>query len=726
MEPTPTLQTILADIASRNADTKVDLEFGDQAAIKPDGTIIVPPNASEVLGKVDEHDDESGIDIDSNTITDFRVVRDSAAHEGHHKYLTDLDQMEDFAQRYPEAPKLSTTILNVVEDVFIDTYRLNRYPGQRIEYTFKIKQWFNGRRDEFPNDPEPEDMANGIIEIAKSGGVVGIEHCTNDDILNFFEWARDMFDIVRADAIATYNGEQENDKQLRWEMAATITERLLQVLGNEENVNKANENVDMPFPQHGVVNMSGFGMPDEPNPDGMDMDTAGGLQVTISPDDIDKLKAGDDDGEGIEVDMVSKPDENDMDNESGGGEEDSEQGDGDGNEDGEDVDGDGVGSGQNNGADGEDGDSGGSVPGEEDKGDGDMDGGENTGSGTSQDADGGEDVDTTGDMADTTKRAESLQPDFGDWVRVSSNVDVSDVPTRVADEYERAVENSEGNFTPLDESKVERDKRMRRAGGGDSIRDDIMGEWGDEIEEAFKVFKTRDREHAVERGPEPHIQNYIDRRAGDKTINKLMKKTLPTEEGNRLNVACVDMSGSIDAGMIKTALGAYQYATEIIGDEFAAVSFSAPNRKIQTPLITAPDEPFEWGHISSVSKGGLTPTEAGVHRAHDLVKTYGKRENVVLVITDGKPNMVRNSTEINRDSDDIPVSNDATAAARDRINNIRGSAKVIGVGVGNISEKKMEEMFGNDFVVIDQNNLASELVNIYKRQMNVDGTTRPR
>lgn len=722
MEPTPTLQTILTDIASRNADTKVNLEFGDQAAIKPDGTIIVPPNASEVLGKVDEHDDESSIDIDSNTITDFRIVRDSAAHEGHHKYLTDLDQMEDFAQRYPEAPKLSTTILNVVEDVFIDTYRLNRYPGQRIEYTFKIKQWFDGRRDEFPNDPEPEDMANGIIEIAKSGGVVGIEHCTNDDILNFFEWARDMFDIVREDAIATYNDEQENEKQLRWEMAATITDRLLQVLGNEENVNKANENVDIPFPQHGVVNMSGFGMSDEPNPDGMDMDTAGGLQVTISPDDIDKLKAGGDDEDGIDIDVVveNTDSEDYMDTESDdGGEQNSDDGDID------DTNGDSGDGTEHIGGDGDKSSgSGGGVPDEPNSSDEDVDGGDNSGD-TSQNGDTGEDIDSTGDVGDTTKRSESLQPDFSDWVQVSDSVDVSDVPTRVADEYERAVENPKGNFTPLDESKAERDKRMRSADSYDSIRDDIMEEWGDEIEDAFSVFKTRNREHAVERGPEPHIQNYIDRRAGNKTINKLMKKRLPTEEGNRLNVACVDMSGSINEKMVKTALGAYQYATEIIGDEFAAVAFSAPSKNIQTPLITAPDEPFEWGHIDSVSNGGQTPTEAGIHRANDLVQKYGKRENVVLVITDGKPNMVRNSVTTARDSE-ITVSNDATAAARDRIQNMRKNAKVIGVGVGHISEQKMEEMFGNDFVVINQNNLASELVNIYKRQMNVDDTTRPR
>lgn len=733
MEPTPTLQSVLTDIVSRNAGEQVEIEFGEQASIAPDGTIYLPYDSRDVLGNGDGEKE-----IDHNTMDEFRIVRDSGAHEAHHKRLSDLSQMEAFAQRYPEAPSLATTVLNVVEDVFIDIYRLNRYPGQRIEYTFKIQKWFENRRDEFPDNPTPEDLGNGIIEVGKSGGVVGIEACSNEDILNFFEWAKDMFEIVRYDAIATYNDEQENHKQLRWDIASTIMDRLIEVLGNEENVNQANENVENPFPEHGKIEMMGFGMPDEPNPDGMDMDTAGSIQVVVSPEDAVDQANEDPDGD-IEFDaVIEQPDDpwrddsgnEDDDAESGGMADDSGEG-GVGDEDGDtaagtdsidpdgeknDVSGSSIGEGDakhESEGDAEDGGNGGSededVEGDGDQSDTDAD---SSGSGST---DSDEDANADGTAQQADERAENLKPDFSDWVNMASSVDATSASGRVENEYRRVVENSEGNFDGLDKSKQKRDKRLQNS-NGEAVEKQIMEEWGEKIEEAFSIFKTRDREHATMRGEEPHIDNYIDHRAGNKTITKFMKTRLPTEPGERLNVACVDMSGSIDETMVKTALGAYQYATEIIGDDFAAVAFSAEDDKVQTPLITSPDEPFDWGHINTVSSGGGTPTEAGIDRATQLIEEYGKRENVMLVITDGKPNKIRSSVAVKTKAG-------STEVAHQRVRDAQQYAKAIGVGVGNVNESQMKQMFGNDYVMINERNLAKRLVEIYRDQMNVDDTT---
>jgi uncharacterized ParB-like nuclease family protein len=178
----------------------------------------------------------------------------------------------------------------------------------------------------------------------------------------------------------------------------------------------------------------------------------------------------------------------------------------------------------------------------------------------------------------------------------------------------------------------------------------------------------------------------------------------------------LDMSGSMNERKAKVAIGALYAATEIIGDSFVASAFLTSGRRggsdsIFTPLITGPDEDFMWSHLDGLTTDDMTPTASGVLDGTNLLQAASRPEKVLVVITDGKPN---------RAPDGGSHGNKALDSAASAVQQARAQGvKVIGLAVGsNINEGNLKAMFGQqDYIRVDEDNLAGALLEIYRRQM---------
>lgn len=298
---------------------------------------------------------------------------------------------------------------------------------------------------------------------------------------------------------------------------------------------------------------------------------------------------------------------------------------------------------------------------------------------------------------------------FGDWNDIDR--DFSEAERFFSTKAERARDLShelkelEDNDSMVSKKK-RRDERIQKA-SNDDIREIKNSRMVKDIEEAFKNIKTRDIVIADEQGDRLHTPNYIERQVtGDTTRRDILRRRKKVEIGDRVIGVAVDMSGSVDEREAKVALGSLYKATEVIGDEFAASAF----QKNSTPLITGLDEYFDWEHLSSLRSGGNTPTADGILETINLIKDSTMPEKVIMVITDGKPNVTpSNSRYTNMDAVE-----GACAAVQEAK---KEGIKVIGIGVGNVDHGTMNQMFEGNYVMTGEAGMARKLVEQYKKQM---------
>ena len=237
-----------------------------------------------------------------------------------------------------------------------------------------------------------------------------------------------------------------------------------------------------------------------------------------------------------------------------------------------------------------------------------------------------------------------------------------------------------------------------------------------EIEEAFSAFGTRTAERRGWRGERLDVRAAVRQRAGAPHQQDVFRHRRQTDASDRTVGVAIDLSRSMDVFEAKVALGALFRATSVIGDDIVASGFGTDRKsgnRIKIPLVTAPNEEFQWHHLNAISEMDDTPTASGIEDVRDLLKYKNSRERILIVITDGKPNIPLDGTTPNRE--------EAVTDAKEQVRQARRhhDIAVIGIGIGDeIDEETLREMFGErGYALVDRSNLTERLVDVYRSQV---------
>lgn len=316
------------------------------------------------------------------------------------------------------------------------------------------------------------------------------------------------------------------------------------------------------------------------------------------------------------------------------------------------------------------------------------------------------------DQADDVRSA-------AEWFDLDPDDDYETADEQFVEQYEELRRRVAESQTDMGERLAERTERMRnisptRYDHHSEIQAALRKTGLDrEIEKAFRKLVTRDHEYAAPSGKKVHLRNATRRFAGDTTVTDLYTRKRRAETGDRCVGVALDLSGSMNGFNAKVALGALAIATNAVGDDLCAMGFQN-NGGPRTPLITRPNETFEWEQLDAVSAGGGTPTADGVYDMTALLGESAKPEKVMIVVTDGKPNQ-RIRSEIN-----VPVYGSKSQAAWAVQNARANGIAVIGLGIGGVNEHLMSRVFGDDgYVLGEMDGLSDALIEAYNKQMKV-------
>lgn len=318
----------------------------------------------------------------------------------------------------------------------------------------------------------------------------------------------------------------------------------------------------------------------------------------------------------------------------------------------------------------------------------------------------------------------------GGWWDVSGDEDYTEVSDefvrrfkRVQQEVEKARSDVGQRIAHRDEC-VEEGRHQLWSGDQPSDRLREQQSWQDlrdDIADAFRQLKTRDTPTPSRKGSALNMDAIVQRNAGDRSRDKLFTRKQTAAKGDRAIGVSTDFSGSMYEEKVRLALAAIAEATRIIGDDFTANCWTNDNRNrfgksrgdATLGIITGPDEEFDWSHIDAFGTGGGTPTADGVDDMSEVLNEMTAREKVMIVVTDGKPNVAFGG-------DQQHLTGDATEDAAYKVREARQDGiKVIGLGVGHVDDNTMSRVFGpNGFVSADMDDLAEKLVEVYRRQIN--------
>lgn len=302
------------------------------------------------------------------------------------------------------------------------------------------------------------------------------------------------------------------------------------------------------------------------------------------------------------------------------------------------------------------------------------------------------------------------------------------------DQYEMVQREQDQEDTDLERDRQTRQERIDSGRvrpnddgyeevGSQTVRD-YLNETGqaEEIVEAFRQFKTDDRWVPDEDGERLNEDAVVDLVAGDTSAqDRLYERKQKAEPGDRAITVSMDMSGSME-GVVKeakAALGALAIAAREIGDDFTANAWTSTDKRGKENQriipITLPDEDFEWEHLDAVWPNYQDPITPGMRRAKAYCDEVSASERLMVVITDGQPQMMADGTY---------NAGKATTEAQEEVRKYRQDGYVvIGLGIQpGADERLMEKMFGEGgYVLSDSDSIAESLIRIYESQMNVGG-----
>lgn len=317
------------------------------------------------------------------------------------------------------------------------------------------------------------------------------------------------------------------------------------------------------------------------------------------------------------------------------------------------------------------------------------------------------------------------------------DVDIEDVhrtDDRDIERWHQLVKDLQAYDTDLERRKRERDERI-----GDVRVDESAGEIEQranqsgaisELKKGFRQLVSRPTPRPATAGPQIDPYNVTRRAAGDMTITELFEERVEVETGDRCVGLATDISGSMrgDMSELKIAGGVIAEATQIIGDDFVWEAFTDQYGHGHTPseerldlrIVTGPNEDFQWEHVDSFTSTYNEPTAAGVRDCRTLMERTAARQHVMIVITDGVT-LVEEDGAYGGRSSSAPVDHARRAVEECR----QDGFEVIGLGIGDMDEEKMEEQFGTDsqgnpnYKLTTIDDLAEDILEIYKAQMSV-------
>jgi len=342
----------------------------------------------------------------------------------------------------------------------------------------------------------------------------------------------------------------------------------------------------------------------------------------------------------------------------------------------------------------------------------------------------GEDIDIDSELDAMDAMDDERDP--GEWYNIDSDTDYTEVDEEFEERFEEIRDDIEA-----DDSEVERMLRKRDSEGGSHVpyemneSGDYVPVWDtkeyrelrDDVVEAFEQFKVGKRPSPSRQGNTIDIDRVVQRAAGDKSQNRLFRRDQRSAHGDRLIAVTADFSGSVYAARIKKAIAAIGEAVETIGDEFVATAWTDARRPwgvdrggVTTGIITGPTEEFDTDQLSAFESGGGTPLADGIDVATTVGDECHARQKVILVVTDGKAN-----TWFKGPDGDAYLTGDSKGDARRVVEDARiNGYKVIGIGYSGADENYMSSVFGRDgYVMAEQDTLADDLVDVYRRQLRV-------
>lgn len=736
-----------------NHGDTIEVEYGDQPHIKYENgvpTVVVSPNVKEWLGR----------DIDE--VQEFRCILDDLNHEVEHNLRTPEDVKKEFMEQYSTTPKVAGRIWNLFEDVYIDKKRTDIRKGLRKARAFIVDRVMenhhrHGRIDNI--DTKEAAALEGIFQVTHAGYAKGIQK-SDDDLRRFLAWIRmktlEVREIggddeeynITEDSISGdgYYDEREElyhevmknylafiDHEDDAEDYAEDMHSVSGVIPNEDDL-EFDEDSETPDSEEspdwdpeseeeqneeGGDDQSGSSNQDRDAPDGEEPPQMGQAGVGEEEDS----ETGDEDSEATGEESADSDEAEDGDKSGDGEVGDGEAGeaeDGDSDSSGgpidDDMEWDDNLSGEINGE-------GGPTEGEEKEEDiegevGDGQTPRNQATGTSENSEDAEVMDHVEAMDKLENDRES-----GEWFSVMGDSDYGDVDARFEERYADIQEQKELENTSTTKKQEKREEFIDDRSRPSDVYD-LLEESGlaDEIEEAFEELNTRDEWVPARRGSRVNVRAATRRQAGDFTENELYERKQRAEVGDRAVSVALDLSSSMPERDAKMALAALQKAVSIIGDQFTACGYSTftPDGSsytvVNTPLITAPDEDFEPHHLNAVWATGKTPTPSGIVEASRLLDECSKPEQLLIVITDGSPNVTSDGYGSNRKAMDESVQ---------RVKELkRDGIKVIGMGVGNVNRRKMDQVFSDQYVVTDMDNFSEKLIEIYWDQMELSDVIR--
>ena len=317
------------------------------------------------------------------------------------------------------------------------------------------------------------------------------------------------------------------------------------------------------------------------------------------------------------------------------------------------------------------------------------------------------------------------------------DVDIEDVhrtDDRDIERWHRLVKSLQEYDTELERRKRERDERIGdvRVDEDSEKIEQRANQSGaiSELKDGFRQLVSRPTPRPATAGPQIDPYNVTRRAAGDMTITELFEEHVEVETGDRCVGLATDISGSMrgDMSELKIAGGVIAEATEIIGDDFVWEAFTDQYNRSHTPseerldlrIVTGPNESFDWEHVDSFTSSYNEPTAAGVRDCRMLMEQTAARQHVMIVITDGVT-LVEEDGTYRGSRSPAPVDHARRAVEECR----QDGFEVIGLGIGDMDEEKMEEQFGTDsqgnpnYKLTSIDELAEDILEIYRAQMSV-------
>lgn len=215
----------------------------------------------------------------------------------------------------------------------------------------------------------------------------------------------------------------------------------------------------------------------------------------------------------------------------------------------------------------------------------------------------------------------------------------------------------------------------------------------DDMREALQDLATEEHESTAAEGQVLDMRNVVRRLAGDTTVDEYYRRPTTYPSDDLAVGVSIDMSGSMAAHELeaKAAVGTFLFAVDQLGGTVVANAWQHNRGAIKVRMLTGPSERFQWRHLDGVEPGGGDPIARGMRYCSDLLGRTTASEQLLFVITDGKPT-VESLTDEDYSS---PLDEADHVAAELR----RRGITVIGVGFGNVREDNLAAMFGDDWSV---------------------------